>query len=157
MFTDSHCHLTFPEFADQMPQIRAAMAALPPVELSDRVSRSDHQTPEGVTVRVHRPVGVDGELPCVYWMHGGGLVLGSYEGDDARFDEWCQAFGCVGVSVEYRLAPETPYPGPLDDCYSGLRWLSENAATLGVDRSRLGIGGASAGARPRRRPRPPGP
>jgi len=131
---------------EKLPQIRAAMAALPPVELSDRVVRTDHESPEGVTVRVHRPVGLDDDLPCVYWMHGGGLVLGSYEGDDARFDEWCQAFGCVGVSVEYRLAPETKYPGPLDDCYSGLRWLSDNAAPLGVDRTRLGIGGASAGA-----------
>lgn len=129
-----------------LPRIRAAMAAMPPVELSDRVRRDDHRTPEGVTVRVHRPIGVDGDLPCVYWMHGGGLVLGSYAGDDPRFDEWCPGFGCVGVSVEYRLAPETQYPGPLDDCYSGLRWVHDNAAALGVDRSRLGIGGASAGA-----------
>jgi acetyl esterase/lipase len=131
---------------DALPQIRDAMAAMPPVELSDRVSRVVHETPDGVVVRVHRPVGVEGELPAVYWMHGGGLVLGSATGDDARFDRWCQLFRCVGASVEYRLAPETPYPGPLEDCYSGLRWLSDNAATLGVDGARIGIGGASAGA-----------
>jgi acetyl esterase/lipase len=131
---------------ETLPQIRAAMAALPPLELSDRVTRVDHQTPDGVVVRLHRPVGVEGALPCVYWMHGGGLVLGSSTGDDARFDHWCQVFGCTGASVEYRLAPETPYPGPLEDCYGGLRWLSDNAADLGVDRTCLGIGGASAGA-----------
>ncbi|MEZ5233419.1 MAG: alpha/beta hydrolase fold domain-containing protein [Acidimicrobiales bacterium] len=53
-------------------------------------------------------------------MHGGGLVLGTYAAT-TPFDLWCQKYGCVGVSVEYRLAPETrPYPGPLEDCYRGL-------------------------------------
>ncbi|MDH4148594.1 MAG: alpha/beta hydrolase fold domain-containing protein [Acidimicrobiia bacterium] len=133
---------------ETLPQIRAAMAGFPVPELSDQVTRTDHEVPGsgGVVVRVHRPVGAQGELPCVYWMHGGGLVLGSYAGDDARFDRWCPMFDCVGVSVEYRLAPETPYPGPLDDCYAGLRWVHDRAAELGVDRSRIGIGGASAGA-----------
>ncbi|MFN0090427.1 MAG: alpha/beta hydrolase [Acidimicrobiales bacterium] len=131
---------------ETLPEVRAALAAMPAVELSDRVERVDHQTPGGVVVRVHRPVDAEGALPCVYWMHGGGLVLGSYTGDDARFDDWCQRFGCVGVSVEYRLAPETPYPGPLEDCYAGLSWVHEHAERLGVDRARLGIGGASAGA-----------
>jgi acetyl esterase/lipase len=131
-----------------LPEIRAAMAAFPAVELSDRVARTDHVVPgaEGVVVRVHRPIGVAGELPCVYWMHGGGLVLGSYSGDDARFDKWAPRFGCVGVSVEYRLAPEARYPAPLDDCYAGLRWVYDHAAELGVDATRIGVGGASAGA-----------
>jgi acetyl esterase/lipase len=133
---------------ETLPAIRAAMAAAPKPPLSDRVERTDHEVPGsgGVVVRVHRPVGVTGDLPCVYWMHGGGLVLGTYAGDDARFDRWCQTLGCVGVSVEYRLAPEARYPGPLDDCYAGLRWVHANAAMLGVDTTRLGIGGASAGA-----------
>jgi acetyl esterase/lipase len=78
-------------------------------------------------------------------MHGGGLVVGSYEGDDARFDRWSPMFGLVGVSVEYRLAPETPYPGPLEDCYAGLVWVLQHAAELGVDPARIGIGGPSAG------------
>ena len=72
-------------------------------------------------------------------------MLGSYEGDDARFDRWCPTVRLVGVSVEYRLAPETPYPGPLDDCYAGLRWVHDHAAELGVDPDRIGIGGPSAG------------
>lgn len=133
---------------ETLPGIRAAMGATPPVELSDAVSRVDHEVPGsgGVVVRVHRPVGVEGALPCIYWMHGGGLVLGRAAGDDARFDKWCQQFNCVGVSVEYRLAPETAYPGPLDDCYAGLRWVHGHAAQLGIDTARLGIGGASAGA-----------
>jgi acetyl esterase/lipase len=84
-------------------------------------------------------------LPCVYWIHGGGYVAGSNLGDDLRFDRWCPTLGCVGVSVEYRLAPEHPYPAPLDDCYAGLAWVVAHADELGVDASRVGIGGNSAG------------
>jgi acetyl esterase/lipase len=65
--------------------------------------------------------------------------------DDAKFDRYCPQFPCVGVSVEYRLAPETPYPGPLDDCYAGLRWTRDHAAELGVDPDRIGVAGVSAG------------
>ena len=132
---------------ESLPSVRAAMGQMPVPELSSDVERTDHEIPgsPGVVVRVHRPVGAPGALPCLYWMHGGGLVLGSYEGDDARFDRWSPMFGIVGVSVEYRLAPETPYPGPLDDCYAGLAWVHEHAAELGVDPDRIGIGGPSAG------------
>ena len=86
-----------------------------------------------VVVRVHRPKGVDGPLPCIYSIHGGGYILGTYAMDDARFDRYCTMFPCVGVSVEYRLAPETPYPGPLEDCYAGLKWTYEHRDELGID------------------------
>ncbi len=121
----------------------------PPPPLSDRVSRTNHIVPGDpeVPVRVHRAVGGDagGPLPCVYSIHGGGYVIGSYSMDDPRFDQWCPALGIVGVSVEYRLAPETPYPGPLEDCYRGLKWVYDNAQDLGVDRQRIGVAGLSAG------------
>jgi len=130
-----------------LPAIRAGFAAAPPVPLSDQVIRSDHAIPgrPGVSVRVHRPKGASGALPCVYWVHGGGLILGDNKQDDLRFDRWCPLLGCVGISVDYRLAPESRYPEPLEDCYAGLRWARDNAASLGVDGARLGIGGASAG------------
>ena len=120
--------------ADVLEAMREGMAALP-VELSDKVERKDYVVPgdPDVVIRVHRPVGVSGPLPCFYAIHGGGYVLGSYAMDDARFDAWCPEFGCVGVSVEYRLAPETPYPGPLDDCYAGLEWVYEHHDELGID------------------------
>lgn len=131
---------------ETLPLVRAR--ELPPVPLSDAVVRQDYVVPSDpdVTIRVHRPVGVDGPLPCLYWIHGGGYVIGSYEGDDARFDAWCPEYRCVGVSVEYRLAPETPYPGPLDDCYAGLKWVYDHHEELGIDPDRIGIGGVSAGA-----------
>jgi acetyl esterase/lipase len=99
-----------------------------------------------VVIRTHRPAGVEGRLPAVYSMHGGGYVLGSYSMDDARLEGWCRSYHCVGVSVEYRLSPETPYPGPLDDCYRGLKWVFEHHDELGADPERIGVSGTSAGA-----------
>ena len=144
-------------FADQVPfgelngatlaEIRATPLMLPG-ELSDGVERVDHVVSEAprVVVRVHTPKAAAGRpRPCIYSIHGGGYVIGSYEMDDISFDQRCQALDCVGVSVEYRLAPETPYPGPLEDCYAGLAWVFRNAAKLGVDPARVGVTGISAG------------
>jgi acetyl esterase/lipase len=119
-----------------------------PVELSDDVERTDHVVSDDprVVVRVHRAKNAgSAKLPGVYSIHGGGYVLGSYDMDDARFDRWCPSMGCVGVSVEYRLAPETPYPGPIEDCYVGLRWMFEHADDIGVDAATIGVAGISAG------------
>ncbi len=121
----------------------AAMA--PP--LSDDVERVDHlvSSDPRVVVRVHRPKNLAAPAACLYSIHGGGYIIGSYSMDDAKFDHLCVKFGCVGVSVEYRLSPETAYPGPLDDCYMGLAWTFANAADLGIDPARIGITGVSAG------------
>jgi acetyl esterase/lipase len=113
--------------------------------LSTTVERVDHVVNDQVVVRVHRPVALQAPVACLYSIHGGGYVIGSYEMDDLFLDRYCNDFGCVGVSVEYRLAPETPYPGPLDDCYAGLEWTFAHAGELGVDPARVGINGISAG------------
>ena len=139
--------------ADVLPAMRGARGEMfAGVPLSDAVERTDHVVSDDphVVVRVHRPKGVDGPLPCVYSIHGGGYVLGTYDMDDAKFDRQCVHFPCVGVSVEYRLAPETAYPGPLDDCYAGLRWTYEHAAELGIAPDRIGIAGRERGRRPGR-------
>jgi acetyl esterase/lipase len=119
----------------------------PSIELSGAVDRTDHLVPgdPAVPIRIHRAAAAEALLPCVYSIHGGGYVLGSYDMDDARFDQWCPQLGLVGVSVEYRLAPENPYPTPLEDCYAGLKWVFDNAEELGVDPQRIGIAGVSAG------------
>ena len=115
--------------------------------VSDHVERIDREVPgdPAVPVRIHRAVGSDGVLPCVYSIHGGGYVIGSNVMDDPIFDDLCPELGVVGVSVDYRLAPETPYPGPLEDCYAGLRWTYEHADELGIDASCIGVMGVSAG------------
>jgi acetyl esterase/lipase len=130
---------------DGIAAIREASFGAP--DLSDAVTRVDHLVPgePPVRVRVHRPTGAEGNLPAVVTIHGGGYVIGSYDMDDPLLDRWCPELGIVGISVEYRLAPETPYPGPLDDCYAALRWTYDNAEELGVDRERIGVYGLSAG------------
>jgi acetyl esterase/lipase len=126
---------------------------LPPLRVrfgmpgSDRVERTDREVPGDppVPVRVHKPTDSDGVLPGLLSIHGGGYVLGTNLMDDPILDELCPNLGLVGVSVEYRLAPETPYPGPLEDCYRGLQWTFENAAALGIDPNCIGVMGVSAG------------
>jgi acetyl esterase/lipase len=120
----------------------------PPAVLSDQVERSEHLVPgdPGVPVRVHVPKGeAVGPRPCLFGIHGGGYIAGSYDIYDALYDRLCPKLGLVGVSVDYRLAPETSYPGPLEDCYRGLLWTFEHAGELGVDRERIGVLGGSAG------------
>lgn len=96
----------------------------------------------GNGVRVFRPVGVTGPTPALLWIHGGGYVIGSADQDDPVCRRFSTRLGITVASVEYRLAPEHPYPEPLEDCYAALSWL----AGLGsVDPGRIAIGGASAG------------
>jgi acetyl esterase/lipase len=134
-----------------LDELRAQSRALQAQEEpSDAVERTDYviagsRAAPHVRLRVHRPIGTPGAVPAIFSIHGGGYVRGSYENDNKRFDEWCPKLGCVGVSVEYRLAPETPYPGALEDCYAALGWLHEHAPDLGITLERSGIFGASAG------------
>jgi acetyl esterase/lipase len=132
---------------ENIPLMRERSFVLP-LEIGDRVERTDHLVPGAppVPVRVHRPKERTEEiLPAVVSIHGGGYIVGSYADDDLRHDRWTNRYGYVGVAVEYRLAPETPFPGPLEDCYAALKWTYDNAAELGVDPDRIGISGDSAG------------
>jgi acetyl esterase/lipase len=96
-------------------------------------------------VTVLRPRDAVGDLPILYWMHGGGMVIGNRYMDDFRLSEWCRSLSCICVSVEYRLAPEAQYPLPLDDCDEGLRYVVEHAGDLGINPRRIGVAGRSAG------------
>jgi acetyl esterase/lipase len=97
-------------------------------------------------VRVYRPEKTVGPLPGLLWIHGGGYVMGSVDVEVPIMQRLVDEVGCVVVAVEYRLAPEHPYPAPLDDCYQALTWLFASAAELGVDEEKVAIGGISAGA-----------
>ena len=131
--------------AEILATLRPFFAAPPPS--SDTVDRTEHVVPgePGVPVRVHRAKGAAGVLPCLYSIHGGGYVIGSNTMDDPQLEQWCPKLGIVGVSVDYRLAPDTPYPGPLEDCYRGLVWTYEHADELGIDPDCIGVMGVSAG------------
>ncbi|GMU78177.1 MAG: alpha/beta hydrolase [Acidimicrobiia bacterium] len=129
--------------------MREQIGTMVTFEPSGEVTHTDRTVtgPDGheITLRIYRPVVADGVLPCVYAVHGGGYVMGTYEMNDARFDAWCSRLGCVGVSVEYRLAPDHQYPAPLEDCYAGLQWVHEHHEHLKIDPERVGIQGTSAG------------
>jgi len=83
--------------------------------------------------------------PCVYWMHGGGMVMGDRFSQIDIPLEWLDEFGAVVVSVDYRLAPEATGTALVDDCYQGLLWVAEHSAELGIDPARIIVAGASAG------------
>ncbi|WP_330254116.1 alpha/beta hydrolase [Nocardia sp. NBC_00565] len=96
----------------------------------------------GVRVRVHRPSVAATRTPALLWIHGGGYVMGCAQQDDRLCRRFAHKLGIVVAAVDYRLAPEHPYPEPLEDCYSALRWLADQP---GVDSTRVAIGGGSAG------------
>jgi acetyl esterase/lipase len=123
------------------------LAAMPPVE---GVTSQDHFAPgsqggPAVRVRVYRSNDQQNKLPALYWIHGGGYVMGDIDYDDRLMMQMVKRIGCVAASVDYRLAPEHPFPIPVEDCYTGLKWLFTHADELGVEPSRIAIGGPSGG------------
>jgi triacylglycerol lipase len=98
-----------------------------------------------VRVLLYTPPGDAAGRPAYLQIHGGGYVLGMPEQNDGANRSIAAALGCVVVAVAYRLAPETRYPGALEDCYAALKWLHAEAGSLGVDAARIAIGGESAG------------
>ena len=131
--------------AETVPTMREnavfAPVAAPDIERTELTT----QPGGGVAMTVLRPRDAVGNLPVLFWMHGGGMVIGNRFMDDARLGAWCRSLSCVCVSVEYRLAPETPYPAAIDDCDQGLRYIVDHAAELRLDPHRIGVGGRSAG------------
>jgi acetyl esterase/lipase len=127
---------------DNVAQIRALMASrrVPPSPLP--VEREDFKAPGDVPVYVFRKSRRERQ-PALLWIHGGGYIIGSALDERARVI--AHALDCTVCSVEYRLAPEHPFPAGPEDCYATLEWMMGNAAALGIDTKRVAIGGASAG------------
>lgn len=128
--------------------LTAAMASqapeIPGVVTSDHYAPGPDGDPD-VMVRVYQPEDRPDTLPALLWIHGGGYVLGDVEGDDLKAKSLALSLNCVVASVEYRLAPEHPFPAPLEDCYAALKWLAGNTAQFGINPERIAIGGPSAG------------
>ena len=121
------------------------LPTFPDIEVTERFVPGPEGAPE-VRVLLYQSIAVVGPRPALFWIHGGGYVMGSPDQGDFRVKDMVSAIGGVGVSVDYRLAPETPYPGPVEDCYATLKWLYTHASELGVDPTRIAIAGSSAGA-----------
>ena len=117
-------------------------------ELDPRVTMEDRMIPGPAgeqMIRIYRPKGSTSALPGLINVHGGGMILGSVQGDAATAQMLAVESGAIVVSVDYRKAPEDPYPAALNDCYSASQWVFDNAKDLGIDPDNIGIYGGSAG------------
>jgi len=141
--------------SESLGALRAARAAaleqelllepdVPDVDVSERSVPG----PEGaadVRVLVYTPRRTPSARPALVWIHGGGYVMGTPEADGLKMKQLACEVGCSVISVDYRLAPEAPFPAGVEDCYAALRWTHAQAGALGVDGKRVAIGGSSAG------------
>jgi acetyl esterase len=102
-------------------------------------------TPRKIALRIYRPRNAPQPSPCVLYLHGGGFVKGSLESGDAIAWGIAEQVGVVVVSIDYRLAPEHPYPAAVEDCYAAAKYIAGHGSALGVDVTRLAVWGDSAG------------
>jgi acetyl esterase/lipase len=124
--------------------VNAEAGILSGIDIEDRNVPS-HESGIEVPIRIYRPGGATSPLPVLLWMHPGGFVIGSIEMDHLMAMNLSKNLGFAVVTVNYRRAPEHPYPAPLEDCFGALQWIGSEAAALGFDASRIAVGGASAG------------
>jgi acetyl esterase len=131
--------------------LRSVRVQQAPVELPAGVSleRRSVPGPDGapdVPVLIYTPESADADLPAVLYIHGGGFVVGDADSDMVLPAQLAAEVGALVVSVDYRLAPEHPFPAPVEDCFAALQWTAKNAGTLRIDPARIAVGGVSAGA-----------
>jgi acetyl esterase/lipase len=145
-----------PMTAEGIPAMRVAADRFMPRPTNEDLARGGSYTVEertvpgpdgapGVGLIVCRPAAVETPAPALYYTHGGGMIGGTARDALGAVLDLAEPVGAAVVSVEYRLAPETPHPGPVEDCYAGLVWTAEHAADLGIDPAVILIAGASAG------------
>lgn len=135
--------------ADNLPEMRARVLPAPPIEdLGVTLDRRSVPGPSGapdIELHIYRPAAPGAPLPCIYHIHGGGYVAGQASDFDFRYRPLVAELGCVLVSVDYRLAPEAPFPAAIEDCHAGLNWVFAHADELGIDPAQIGVMGESAG------------
>jgi acetyl esterase/lipase len=147
---------TFPnmDFENGLEEIRAGfmsrdLPTLPPglehAGVEDRTIPGPAGAPDVRVLIYSPPGGATRPRPAICHIHGGGYVIGRADIGDIPNRMMALALGCVVVSVDYRKAPETVWPGALEDCYAALSWMTDNAGTLGIDPARIAVAGESAG------------
>lgn len=149
-FVDSFPTMTLSDTS--LPLVRAGMTAMLAAQPLPQlpVTWRDVAVPSGDGERTIRcllvqPNDMPRDAPAILHFHGGGHVIGAPEMNLPQLLTWAAELNCLILSVDYRLAPETPFPGPIEDGYAALRWLHDSARSLGVDSSRIAVSGESAG------------
>ncbi|WP_406284335.1 alpha/beta hydrolase [Embleya sp. NBC_00896] len=133
------------DIADPAAFRAAQRARTQPVQRPDGILVEDRVVAADVPVRIYTPKDADRPLGVLVWFHGGGFVFGDVDSSDGSCVATAIEVGCVVVSVEYRLAPEHPFPAGFEDAWAALRWVADNAASFGADPARIAVGGVSAG------------
>ncbi|HKH51044.1 MAG TPA: alpha/beta hydrolase, partial [Mycobacterium sp.] len=129
---------------EQMRQLKAPPEALPDMRIEERTI--DYGDITGIPVRIYwPPIAQHDNLPVVVFYHGGGWSIGDLDTHDPVARAHAVGAEAIVVSVDYRLAPEHPYPQGIDDSWAALRWVGEHAAELGGDPARIAVAGDSAG------------
>jgi acetyl esterase len=141
-----------PDFADLPPaaarELYSQILARGDVPVADVVIEERRIDGPGseLVLRIYRPRGSGGVRGAVLYLHGGGFVVGRPQDYDGVASVLCAQADCVLVQVDYRLAPEHPFPAAVDDSYAALVWLAAHAGELGIDPARIAVAGDSAGA-----------
>lgn len=118
--------------------------AEPPEQIADVRDMTIPGLARGIPIRIYTPHGL-APLPTLLYFHGGGFVIGSLDTHDSICRALANGAGCVVVSVGYRLAPEHEFPAAVDDAFTAVQWVAENAALIRADSDRIAVGGDSAG------------
>jgi acetyl esterase len=118
----------------------------PPASTMAEVRDLGAEGPRGpIGIRLYRPGSAAAVAPALVYYHGGGWVIGDLDTHDVLCRDLAHRSGCVVVAVDYRLGPEQPFPAAVDDCLAATRWVQAHASALGIDGSRIALGGDSAG------------
>jgi acetyl esterase len=139
-------HQSTPEVARQMYEMAAKMLDAQGVPIG-KVEDGHLPGPGGnLAYRLYTPVAApSGPLPALIFFHGGGYVIGSLDTHDAPCRQLANGAGVRVIAIDYRLAPEHPFPAATEDAIAATRWVARNASTLGIDPTRIAVGGDSAG------------
>lgn len=133
-----------------LPEVRDGIVAMlrglmPPRETPEVLVVPGPGGKPSLSLRIYRPTGGSASRPAIFHIHGGGFVMGTAAMMDGSNERYAADHDAVVISVDYRLAPEAPFPAPIEDCYAGLSWVVAQAQALGIDRSRIVLLGESAG------------
>ena len=138
-----------PDFSALSVEQARSMSLAPPPAVPTAVHRVENREVQGsqcaIPIRIYHPEPGTATRGALVYFHGGGWVIGNLDSHDETCRRLCVGSGSMVISVDYRLAPETRYPGPMIDCYDVTAWAAREANNLGIDAGRIAVGGDSAG------------